>query len=130
MAIKGVKPNKKGESVVYLDVFAQTDELKDAVKELPKNRPGFKSHSMGLEIKETITIEPGKYDIVIWKGFTQVGNEKMTINMTTKTYMPFCIFVLGVLFICDDDERQIDGHNNGEKSERRRTTKEKILGYF
>ena len=81
MAIKGVKPNKKGESVVYLDVFAQTDELKDAVKELPEKRPGFKSHSMGLEIKETITIEPGKYDIVMWKGVTKAGNEKMTINI-------------------------------------------------
>tara|TARA_R110002020_G_scaffold285647_1_gene501178 strand:- start:542 stop:907 length:366 start_codon:yes stop_codon:yes gene_type:complete len=80
--IKGVKLNKKGEAVLYLDVFPQTDELKDAVKELPTSppRPGFKSHSMGLEITETITIEPGKYDVVMWKGFTKAGNQKMTIN--------------------------------------------------
>jgi len=83
MGIKGVKPNKKGENVIYLDVFAQTDELKDAVNELPTKppRPGFKSHSQGLEIKEDITIPAGKYDIVMWKGFTKAGNPKMTINI-------------------------------------------------
>tara|TARA_R100001163_G_C5001318_1_gene150350 strand:- start:49 stop:402 length:354 start_codon:yes stop_codon:yes gene_type:complete len=80
MAIKGVKLNKKGEAVLYLDVFAQTDELKDAVNELPEKRPGFKSHSQGLEIKEDITIPAGKYDIVMWKAFTKAGNPKMTIN--------------------------------------------------
>tara|TARA_Y100001970_G_scaffold231839_1_gene288354 strand:+ start:3649 stop:4002 length:354 start_codon:yes stop_codon:yes gene_type:complete len=81
MAIKGVKLNKKGEAVIYLDVYAQTDELKDAVNELPEKRPGFKSHSQGLEIKEDITIPAGKYDIVMWKGFTKAGNPKMTINI-------------------------------------------------
>ena len=42
--IKGVKLNKKGEAVIYLDVFPQTDELKDAVKEVPSSppRPGFR----------------------------------------------------------------------------------------
>lgn len=80
--IKGVKLNKKGEAVIYLDVFAQTDELKDAVKEIPTSppRPGFKSHSNGIEIKEDITIPAGKYDVVMWKGFTKAGHEKMTIN--------------------------------------------------
>ena len=81
MAIKGVKLNKKGEAVIYLDVYAQTDELKDAVNELPEKRPGFKSHSQGLEIKEDITIPAGKYDIVMWKGFTKAGNPKMIINI-------------------------------------------------
>ena len=80
--IKGVKLNKKGEAVIYLDVFAQTDELKDAVKEVPSSppRPGFKSHSQGIEIKEDITIPAGKYDAVMWRGFTKAGHDKMTIN--------------------------------------------------
>jgi len=83
MGIKGVKLNKKGQAVIYIDVYAQTDELKDAVNELPKDppRPGFKSHSMGYEIPEDITIPAGKYDIVMWKGFTKAGNPKMTINI-------------------------------------------------
>ena len=81
MAIKGVKLNKRNEAVLYIDCFAQTDELKDAVNELPEKRPGFKSHSQGIEIKETITIEPGKYDLVMWKGFSKAGNPKMTINL-------------------------------------------------
>jgi len=80
MAIKGVKTNKSGNNVIYIDVFAQTDELKDAVNELPEKRPGFKSHSQGYEVKEDITIPAGKYDIVMWKGFTKAGNPKMTIN--------------------------------------------------
>jgi len=80
--IKGVKTNKSGNNVIYIDVFAQTDELKDAVNELPTSppRPGFKSHSMGYEVKEDITIPAGKYDIVMWKGFTKGGKPKMTIN--------------------------------------------------
>ena len=78
--IKGVKTNKSGNNVIYIDVFAQTDELKDAVKELPEKRPGFKSHSMGYEINEDIVIPAGKYDIVMWKGFTKAGSPKMTIN--------------------------------------------------
>lgn len=83
MGIKGVKLNKKGQAVLYIDVYAQTDELKDAVNELPKDppRPGFKSHSMGYEVAEDITIPAGKYDIVMWKGFTKAGNPKMTINI-------------------------------------------------
>ena len=82
--IKGVKPNKKGQHVIYIDVYAQTDELKDAVKEVPTSppRPGFKSHSQGVEFKEDITIPAGKYDVVMWRGFTKGGADKMTINIT------------------------------------------------